>query len=89
MATKFPVDFLLNGEIKTVILNSKERALFRVLDENNGDVVMISDILKEMEIDKNYLRVIKKSLQEKLEGLVTIISSRENGYFIRYIATKL
>lgn len=73
---KLPI--VLKGE--TIILSRKEFALYKLLEESKGEVVLIEKIKQELDCDENYIRLIKKSLQRSLGEKATVLNCYGTGY---------
>lgn len=67
----FPVTI----EDKIVHLNAKEFAFYSLLLEREGHLVPTKEILSELQCTLTYLRVTKKSVDEKIAGTKAKIHS--------------
>lgn len=65
---------------KDYLLNKKEYALYRVLADANGNLVLINELKRELECDEGYLRFIKNSLLRTVENNLDIVNDYGTGY---------
>ena len=82
--TKIPLDFEKDGKTVTVILNIKEYGFYRILKEANGAIVLYKTFIEQLGVKDSYLKMIKKSVSEKLNGIAEIQMMSDVGYRLTY-----
>lgn len=76
------IERVVNGrkEEKVLQLNGKEYILYKKLLENLGNIVQVTSLMTELEMNLSHLRVTKRNLSRLLEGWAIIDSKYGNGY---------
>jgi DNA-binding response OmpR family regulator len=70
------------------ILSKKEFALYQMLKKSIGTLVTNKSLYSEITDDENHIRVVKRSLQEKIKTYYVISSVYGIGYLMQPVEEK-